>query len=71
MQIFTYFEHMQIVQKLEPTKNFAQDYNITKFFLGRKLFVYYVAPDVHVNMVAVHHGLDGERSMHNGSNISN
>ena len=32
MQIFAYFEHMQIVRKLEPTIIFTQNYDITQFF---------------------------------------
>ena len=71
VQIFVYFEHMQIVRKLEPTKIFAQDYDITRLFLAWQLFVYYIAPDVSGNMVATYHHLDGERSMHHESNSSN
>ena len=57
VKIFAYFEHMQIVQKLEPTKIFDRDYDITRFFLAWQLFAYYVAPDVPVNMTAAYHGL--------------
>ena len=28
VQIFAYFEHVQIVRKLEPTKNFTLDYEV-------------------------------------------
>ena len=70
-KIFAYFEHMHIVQKLEPTEIFDRDYDITRFFLAWQLFVYYVAPDVPVNMTAAYHGLDGKRSMHHESNSSN
>ena len=48
---------------LEPTKTFAQDYEITQFFLALQLFVYYGTPDVLVNVVAAYHHLDGERSV--------
>ena len=65
VQIFAYFEHIKIVRKLEPTKSFTQDYEITRFFLVQQLFVHYGAPDVPVNLVATYHyGLDGDRSMH-------
>ena len=60
VQFFSYFEHTQIVRKIEPRKFFLE---ITRFFLTRQLFVYYGAPDVPVNMVASYHHLDGERSM--------
>ena len=64
VQIFAYFEHVQTVRKLEPMKNFPQDYDITRFILAKQL-----APDVPVNMVAtVYHSLDGERNMHHESN---
>ena len=70
VQIFVYFEHMQIVRKLEPMKIFTRDYDITQFFLARQLFVYYVFLDVPVNIVAAYHRHDGERSMHHESNSS-
>ena len=56
-EIFAYFEHMQNVWKLEPTKVFITKYEITQFFLARQCFLYYGAPDVPVNMVhvAVYH----------------
>ena len=52
MQIFSYFEHMQIVQNLQCTKIFTWDYEIIWFFLSRQVVIYYGAPDVPVNMVA-------------------
>ena len=36
-QILAYFEHMQTVRKLEPTKIIAPDYEITWFFLRQQL----------------------------------
>ena len=67
-----YFKHMQIVQKLEPTKFFP---GITQFFPTRQPFKYYGTPDVPVNMVALyHHGLHSEKSMQHeliSSNCSN
>ena len=63
VQIFAYFEHIKIVQKLEHIIIFAQDGKIFWFFLARQ-HVYYGAPDVPVNVVAAYHHLDGERSMH-------
>ena len=65
VQIFAYFEHIQIVQKLEPMKILPWDDETTWFFLVWQLFVYYCAPDVPENMVGMrNHRLDGERSMH-------
>ena len=64
VQIFAYFNRIQIVQKLEPTKIFAWDDETTRFFLVRELFIYYGAPDVPVNMVGAYHCLDDERNMH-------
>ena len=71
VQIFAYFEHIQIVWKLEHANFFARDYKITWFFLARQLFVYYGAPDAPVNMVAVYHHLDGERNMNHELKILN
>ena len=67
VQIFAYFEHLQIVQKLELTKIFVWEYEITRFYLARQLFVDYGAQDVPINIVAAYHRLDGERSMHHES----
>ena len=50
-----------MVQKLEPMKLFCRDYPILP---RTATFIYYVTPDVPVNMVAVCHCLDGERCMH-------
>ena len=71
VQIFAYFEHVQIVQNLDPTKSFAWGYKIAQFFLTRQFFVYYGAADVTVSVVATYHRLDGERSMHNESKSLN
>ena len=46
VQIIAYFEQMQIVRKLKPTKSFAQEYKFTRLFLARQLLVYYGAGDV-------------------------
>ena len=54
VQIFAYFEHIQTVRKIEATKIFPQDYEITRFFLTQQLFVHYSTPDVPVNMVAAY-----------------
>ena len=71
VQIFAYFEHIQIMQKLGPMRIFSRDYKSTRFFLAQQLFVYYGASDVPVNMVAAYHRLDGRRSMHHESESSN
>ena len=51
VQIFAYFDHVQIVPKLEPLKVFAWKYKITHYFLAH-------VPDVPVNISPV----SGERS---------
>ena len=61
VQIFAYFEHMQTMQKLEPTK----------FFLGNTKLPDYGTPDVPINMVATYCRFDGERSMHHESKSLN
>ena len=48
VQIFAYFERIQIVEKLENTKLFSREYEITRFFTARQLFVYYRTQDVPV-----------------------
>ena len=71
MQIFTYFEHMQIVLKLEPTK-ILRDYEISRFFFTQQIFMFHGAPDVDlVNILASYHRLDGERNMQHDSKSSN
>ena len=57
--------------KLEPPKIFDQDYEIARFSFAWQHFVKYATPDVPVNMLAMYHGLDGERSMHHESKSSN
>ena len=71
VQIFAYIENIQIILKLGPTKNFARDYEITRFFLAQQLLVNYSDPDVPVNMVGAYHLLDGKRSMYHESKSSN
>ena len=68
VQIFAYFEHIQIVQELELAKLFTQDYPILSHTSS---FVCYAAPDVTVSMVASYHCLDGERSMQHEWNSLN
>ena len=51
----------KLCKKLEPTKIFTQDCEITRFLLAQQLFVYYATPDVPVSMVASYHRLDGAR----------
>ena len=70
-QVFAHFEHIKVVRKVVPTKNFDQDYNIAQFFLTEQLFIWYGAPDVPVSMVAAYHRVDGERSVHHESKSSN
>ena len=64
VQILAYFEHIQIVQKLEPTKNFSP--RLPDSFLHGNFAstIQCSTPDIPVNTVAVHHRLDGEKSMH-------
>ena len=52
VQIFAYmyFKHIQIMWKVEPTKIFFWDYEITQFLLTQQLFVYYGAPDIPVSI---------------------
>ena len=65
VQIPAYFEHVQIVRTLEPTKKFSRNWKITWFLLTLQMFVNYGAPDIPVTVVAAYdHGLNGERSMH-------
>ena len=61
--IFTYFKHMQIVQKLEPMKILTQDYEIARFCLTLQFFVYHSTPNAPVNMVALYYRHDGERNI--------
>ena len=67
VQIFAYFEHMQIVRKLEPAIIFPGDDETSRFFLVHQLFIYDGAPDVPVSMAGTCHHLDGERSMKTSS----
>ena len=63
MYIFAYFRHMEIVRKFEHMKIEIPHYEIARFLLTRQPFVYCGVPDVLVNVVALYHGLDDERSM--------
>ena len=60
VQIFAYFEHMQIVRKLEPTKNFTSDYPTPS--RTATLCLLDGAPDAPVSMVASYHRLDGKET---------
>ena len=51
VQIFAYFEHMQIVRKLKPTKFLLQILRLPNYFSHGNFFLY-GAPDVPVNKVA-------------------
>ena len=63
VQIFPYFEHIQIAWKLERMKNFGQEYDYP-ILSCTGTFCSYGAPEVPVNVAAAYHRPDGERSMH-------
>ena len=65
VQYFSYFEHIQIVGKLEPTNFLAEITTLpVSFSRGNFASITAVDPDVPVNMVATHYRTDGERSMY-------
>ena len=55
--------------KIRTNAIFSRDYEITEFFFTWQLCIYYGAPIVPVNMVAVYHRFDGEKSMQHESKV--